>query len=88
MAEQIIVEKIRKILTKEKCYPDPANCASPDENGLVLYAQDDYKKNTELKELFKHASKCGKKNQERLWTNQASDGRPEFTIINYNSNTF
>ena len=81
MAEQVIVETIRSILTNEKFYPDPAKCCKPDENNLIVYAQDDYKRSPELYELFKHASKCAEKTvKKNIWTNKASEGRPEFTI--------
>ena len=65
MAEQKIVEMVRKILVDEKGYPDPANCDHPDKNGLIMYAQDDYKKNEELYNkidgLLNHSSKCAEK---------------------------
>lgn len=91
MAEQKIVEMVRKILVDEKGYPDPANCDNADKNGLIVYAQDDYKKNIELYNkidgLLNHSSKCAEKNIQRdIWTNKANEGRPEFVIINNNSN--
>ena len=65
MAEQKIVEMVRKILVDEKGYPDPANCDHADKNGLIMYAQDDYKKNEELYNkidgLLNHSSKCAEK---------------------------
>lgn len=90
MSEQKIVEMTRKILVEEKGYPDPANCSKADENGLIMYAQDDYKdKNKELynsetkKGLMAHSSKCSeKKNNKKIWTDEASEGKPEFIIIN------
>lgn len=84
MAEQKIVEIVRDILIK-KGYPSPSKCDEYDENGLKTYAQDDYKKNEELNNLFLHASKCGK-NNELLWSEKADCGKPEFTIINEHKN--
>lgn len=93
MAEQKIVEQVRKLLVDEKSFPDPAICSKPDENGLVMYAQDDYKQNLELfnsltKEgLLAHSSKCAEKVlREKIWTNDANEGKPEFIIISSNSN--
>lgn len=91
MAEQKIVEMVRKILVDEKGYPDPANCDHADKNGLIMYAQDDYKKNEELYNkidgLLNHSSKCAEKNIQRdIWTPKAKEGKPEFVIINHNSN--
>lgn len=86
MAEQNIVERTRQLLVS-KGYPDPANCSKPDSNNTVVYAQDDYKLNSELKELLAHASKSNGKNKDiLLWTEQADVGRPEFVIINHNEN--
>lgn len=87
MAEQKIVEKTRKLLVNECNYPDPADCLRADANGLCMYAQDDYKKNPELLELLHHSSKCGsKEKRDKIWTEQADDGRPEFVIICEKSN--
>lgn len=91
MAEQKIVEMVRKILVNEKGYPDPANCDQPDKNGLIMYAQDDYKKNIELYNkvdgLLNHSSKCAEKAiQKEIWTDKVNEGKPEFIIINNNSN--
>lgn len=91
MAEQKIVEMVRKILVNEKGYPDPANSDKADKNGLIMYAQDDYKKNIELFNktdgLLNHSSKCAEKTiQRKIWTNNVNEGIPEFIIINNNSN--
>ncbi len=87
MAEQKIVEKARKILVDELGYPDPADCGGYDGNGLVMYAQDDYKKNMELENLLKYASKCySSEARDKLWTASADYGRPEFVIVNNQSN--
>lgn len=81
MAEQSIVEQVRKILM-DKGYPDPANNGKADSFGLRTYAQDDYKKNIELEGLLKHASK----NHDEIWSDKASYGKPEFIIVNDNTN--
>lgn len=87
MPEQSIVEKTRKILVEDKGYPDPANNQKADKNGLTMYSQDDYKKNDELKLLLEHSSKCSsKESQPSLWTDSADYGKPEFVIINKNTN--
>lgn len=87
MAEQKIVEQTRKLLVNGCKYPDPADCQTADKNGLCMYAQDDYKKNPELMDLLKHSSKCHAKDKKDLiWTDRADDGKPEFIIINNNSN--
>lgn len=85
--EQSIVEKVRKILVDTKGYPDPSSSDNYDENGLVVYAQDQYKINPELYQksgggLMNHSSK----KSERIWTEKASDGKPEFIILSKNSN--
>jgi len=85
MAEQNIVEITRKILV-EKGYPDPANCKKRDSNNMIVYAQDDYKKNDELKELLKNSSKSNGKVSNKLWTDEADYGKPEFVIINTSTN--
>lgn len=94
MAEQKIVETIRKILVTEKGYPDPANCDNYDENNLLMYAQDEYKKNIILFSngknsdgLLNHSSKCAEKSiQSKIWTDEVNEGRPEFIILNKNTN--
>ena len=87
MAEQKIVEKTRKILVNEKGYPDPANCDGPDSNNMIMYAQDDYKKNEELDNLLLHSSKCSDKEiRDIIWTDKATFGKPEFIIINTTTN--
>jgi hypothetical protein len=92
MAEQKIVEITRQILVKEKGYPDPANCEKPDSNNLIMYAQDDYKKNPELYNkidtgLLNHSSKCADKNLVNdIWTNKVNGGKPEFIITNETNN--
>ena len=85
--EQEIVEKVRKILVETKGYPDPSCCDKYDENGLVVYAQDQYKLNPELYQkggggLMNHSSKKSK----YIWTEKANDGKPEFIILSKNSN--
>ena len=85
--EQSVVEKTRKKLVEEKGYPDPSNCENYDKNGLVLYAQDQYKINEELFKkngdgLMNHSSK----KSENIWTDQAKDGKPEFMILSRNEN--
>lgn len=86
MPEQNIVEKTRDILVRLKGYPDPANCKK-NIGDLIVYAQDDYKNNSELSELLAHSSKCNRKDtKEYLWTENASSGTPEFLIINRQSN--
>lgn len=88
MAEQKIVETTRKTLVNEKGYPDPANCDKVDSNNLIMYAQDDYKKNVELYNkvgtgLLNHSSKCADKNiWNDIWTDKVMEGKPEFIIIN------
>lgn len=93
MAEQRIVEQVRKILVEEKSYPDPSNCNSADENHLIVYAQDDYKQNSELFDintkcgLLAHSSKCADKAvQEKIWTDDVNEGKPEFVILNTQTN--
>ena len=86
MAEQNIVELTRKILVDIKGYPDPADCKKRDSNNMIMYAQDDYRRNEELKELLKHSSKSSGKKADDLWTDRADYGKPEFIITNTNSN--
>jgi len=93
MAEQKVVEKVRNILVEEKSYPDPLNCSKADENHLILYAQDDYKLNPELFDvntkcgLFAHSSKCADKAiHEKIWTDEVNEGKPEFVILNNQTN--
>ncbi len=93
MVEHHIEEQVRKILVNEKSYPEPADCLKFDENNLVVYAQDDYKNNLELfnvstkQGLLAHSSKCAEKSlQEKIWTDEVSEGRPEFVIINSSTN--
>lgn len=87
MAEQNIVEITRNFLVSEKGFPDPANSSFADENGLVMYAQDTYKKNEEIRQLLQHSSKCSSKDSRlKLWTMEAEYGKPEFIIINENAN--
>lgn len=85
--EQNIVEKVRKHLVEVKGYPDPSCSDKFDDNGLVMYAQDQYKKNAELYQkngsgLMNHSSK----KSEKIWTENANDGKPEFIILSKNSN--
>lgn len=83
MPEQKIVEKARKILVEKLGYPDPADCDKYDGNGLVMYAQDEYKKNVELESLLRFASKCSsRESRDKLWTESADYGKPEFVILN------
>lgn len=76
-SEQNVVDKTRKILI-EKGYPDPADSNKVDNNNMIMYSQDDYKKNEELEKLLKHSSK----NSKFLWTDKSDYGKPEFIIIN------
>lgn len=85
--EQNIVEKVRKHLVEVKDYPDPSYSDNYDENGLVMYAQDQYKKNPELYQkngngLMNHSSK----NSKNIWTDKANDGKPEFIILSKKTN--
>lgn len=85
--EQSVVEKTRKLLVETKGYPDPSNSDDYDSNGLIMYAQDQYKNNEELYKktgegLMNHSSKRG----ENIWTKKAKEGKPEFLIISKNSN--
>lgn len=83
--EQPIVDVVREILYKKCEYPLPST--TEDENNIIVYEQDSYKTNTELNDLLKHSSKCNSKNtKEKLWTQEADYGKPEFTIINTNNN--
>lgn len=93
MVERHVEEQVRKILVNEKSYPEPADCLKFDENNLVVYAQDDYKNNLELfnvstkQGLLAHSSKCAEKSlQEKIWTDEVSEGKPEFIIINSTTN--
>lgn len=87
MPEQSIVELTRKYLVNECGYPDPANCSKADKNGVIMYAQDDYKKNDDLKNLFEHSSKCSLRDSwKNIWTDKADYGKPEFVIISNKSN--
>lgn len=85
--EQNVVEKVRNILVDIKGYPDPSHCENYDKNGIVVYAQDQYKINAELYQkggggLMNHSSK----KSENIWTDKAKEGKPEFLILNRNSN--
>jgi hypothetical protein len=87
MPEQRVVERTRKKLVRELQYPDPADFKKANKDGLRMYAQDDYKDNPELAELLAHASKCAKKAlKDKIWTDAADAGRPEFLIINDKKN--
>lgn len=92
MSEQKVVECVRKILVNEKGYPDPANSDIYDENNLIMYAQDDYKRNNVLFNnigtgLLNHSSKCAEKNiQNKIWTDDVTEGKPEFIILNRKTN--
>lgn len=87
MQEQSVVEITRKILVNDKGYPDPANCKKADKNGLIMYSQDNYKNNDELKHLLQHSSKCSSRDaRPNLWTDNADYGKPEFIIINQKTN--
>lgn len=87
MAEQGIVERVRKILVNDKGYPDPANSNKVDKNNIIMYSQDNYKENAELNKLLLHSSKCSTKESRNLiWTSNASQGKPEFIIINKSTN--
>lgn len=85
MVEQNIIENTRQILM-DKGYPDPANCKRRDKSNLKMYAQDDYKNNVELTELLKHSSKSNGKKSNSLWEDEAEYGKPEFIIINSETN--
>lgn len=76
--EQPIVDFLRQQLNFSG-FPLPS--VSEDENHLIVYEQDSYKQNSELLELFQHASKCNA-NPDILWTDNADFGKPEFIIIN------
>lgn len=87
MSEQRVVERTRKQLVNNLDYPDPADFKKADKIGLRMYAQDDYKTNPELAELLAHASKCASRDtKEKIWTDLADAGRPEYLIINDNKN--
>ena len=76
--EQPIVDFVRQQLNISG-FPLPS--VSEDKNHLIVYEQDSYKQNSELLELFRHASKCNT-NPDILWTDNADFGKPEFIIIN------
>lgn len=80
--EQPIVDFLRQQLNFSG-FPLPS--VSEDENHLIVYEQDSYKQNSELLELFQHASKCNA-NPDILWTDNADFGKPEFIIINTHNN--
>ena len=80
--EQPIVDYIRTLL-HTKGFPLPA--ITEDTNHIIVYEQDSYKQNTELLELFRHASKCNSC-PDNLWTDMADFGKPEFIIINTHNN--
>ena len=83
--EQPVVDMVREILHKKCGYPLPA--ITEDENHIIVYEQDSYKTNSELKKLLQHSSKCsGKDAKEKIWTDEADFGKPEFVIINTNDN--
>ena len=80
--EQPIVDYIRTQL-HDSGFPLPAIVEN--ENHFIVYEQDSYKQNSELLELFRHASKCNT-TPDNLWTELADFGKPEFIIINTHNN--
>lgn len=82
--EQPIVDRTREILHNICKYPLPSTLEN--ENNIIVYEQDSYKTNEELKDLLKNSSKCSRTTSEKLWTEQAELGKPEFIIINTNDN--
>lgn len=82
--EQAIVDKVREILYFQCGYPLPSTKA--DKNNIIVYEQDSYKTNVELSNLLAHSSKCSSKTKDKLWSQEAEFGKPEFVIINTKEN--